>query len=328
MSALPNGILALLLAGALAGCATSPAQLQQWGDQGGYDSIQKLQPFLSSADPAQRQAAIAGLMKIAAAKDTHDVADAVTALIQATISPDPTVRGDVGAALLLNPNENLDFYSITLAADSSPVVRRKIAEGLAAVGRAGPLRNTQRASIYLWGLTQDNDAEVRAAAAEGVGSLGLDDPIGFALDALRHDPEPRVRAAAARGLGALARSYLTGGHGPDWRDPQVEQFLNQVGSGAARTPTQARGEEIVAALCQAAKSDDGTYSDVRYEGSWLTRHPIEEKHSVAAAAAAALTVPGQPPRADVAEAIATARAREPSLPPPPEHHFLPFHRPV
>ncbi len=325
MPALANAVLALLLAGLLAGCATSPAQVSRWADAGGYDSIRRLQPLLSSSDPALRQSAIAGLLKLAASKDEHDMQDAVKVLSAATVSPDPSVRGEVGAALLFNPEENLDFYSITLAADPDPAVRKKIAQGLAAAGRAGPLRITQRASIYLWGLTQDNDADVRAAAIEGAASLGLDDPIGFALDALRRDPDPRVRAAACRGLGLLAHAYLSGERGPDWHDAQVEQFLAQIGPGANRTPTQARGEEIIAALINAANSDDGTYDDVSFERHVFYTERVEETHYVASAAAAALTVPGLTPRPDIAAAIAAAQARVPAIPPPPVHH-LPLFR--
>lgn len=328
MSALTKGILALLLAVAITGCATTPVQVNQWANAGGYPAIQRLQPLLTSPDPTLRQAAIAGLLKLAASTDRHDVEDAVKALSTATVNPDPVVRGDVGAALLFNPEDNLDFYSITLAADPDPTVRKKIAQGLAALGRAGPLRSTQRASIYLWGLTQDNDAEVRAAAAEGVATLGLNDPIGFALDALRHDPDPRVRAAAARGLGTLAQAYLSGGRGPEWRDAQVEQFLAQIGGEATRTPTQVRGEEIVAALIQTAQSDDGTYTDVRFEKQWLSNQRLEETRYVAMVAADALTVSGVTPRPEIASAIASARARVPTVLPPPVRHILPFRRPV
>ncbi len=328
MPAFAKGILALLLALVLAGCGTTPGQVGQWADAGGYDAVRRLQPLLASGDPALRQAAIAGLLKLAASKDEHDVIDACNMLDQATVSPDASVRGDVGAAMLFNANENLDFYSITLVADPDPSVRVKIAQNLAVHGRAGPLLTTQRASIYLWGLTQDNDAAVRAAAAEGVATLGLDDPIGFALDALRHDPDPRVRAAAARGLGVLARAYLAGGRGPEWRDAQVEQFLAQIGPNANRTPTQIRGEEIVAALVQAATADEGTYVDVRYEPHWLASQRIEETRYVATAAAEALSPPGVTPRPEVAAALAAARARVPAVLPPPTHRWLTFRRPV
>jgi hypothetical protein len=287
-------LLALLaLAGALPGCATSPADISRWAALGGYDAVAHIRPELHSNDAAVRQAAIVALIKM------PDDPDALDALATATIWPDPAVRGDVGVALLFNPNEDLDFYSITLVADPDPVVRRQIAQGLAAAGRAGPLLNTQRAGVYLWGLTQDHDPDVRAAAAEGVGSLGLNDPIDFALTALRQDPEPRVRAAAARGLGTLARAYLASGPG-----------LN------ATSPAQMRGEEIVAALCQAAEQDKGKYNGVVTEQELLWTRRVEATCWVAAAAADALTTPGVTPRADVAAAVAAARALGPPTPLP------------
>jgi hypothetical protein len=278
-------------AGALAGCATSPADIAQWYSLGGYDAVAHIEPSLYSDNPTVRQAAVAALLKM-----PGDPA-AITALMGATVSLDPAIRGSVGSALLLNPDEGLDFYSINLAADPDPSVRRQIAVGLATAGRAGPPLNTQRAAVYLWGLTQDHDADVRAAAVEGVTSLGLNDPIDFALNALRHDPEPRVRVAAVRGLGALARAYLAD--------------ANKL---SASTPTlpQARNEEIVAALCQTAREDKGRFWEVRVDDYWLWTWRVEQTRWVASAAADALTIPGATPRADVAAAIATAR----QLPPP------------
>ena len=313
------GLVALLfLFGALAGCGTTPAAVARWAAPGGYEAVKRVEPMMYSSDPALRQTAIAALVKLG------DY-DAVNALATATLSPTPFVRGEVGAALLFNANEELDLYSITLLADPSAEVRRLMAVGLAAAGKAGPLANTERAGIYLWGLTQDVDPDVRAAAIEGVGSLGLSDPIDFALEALRHDAEPRVRAAAARGLGALARAYLAGESGPDLRDPAVDQFLNKLGTPRQPTPTQARGEEIVSALCQAARTDEGKYTEIRVEPGLFSTKRFEDTRLVAMAAADALMISGRTPRGDVAEAIAAARAHEP--PPPPKPLVLPpkFH---
>ena len=308
------GLVASLgLFGALAGCGTTPADVARWAAPGGYDAVKKVEPMIYASDAAMRHAAIAALVKLG------DY-DAVNALATATLSPTPFVRGEVGAALLFNANDQLDLYSISLVADPVPEVRRMMAVGLTAVGKAGPLANTQRAGIYLWGLTQDADPDVRAAAIEGVGSLGLSDPIDFALEALRHDPEPRVRAAAVRGLGTLARAYLAGESGPDLRDPVVEQFLSKLGSARQPTPTQARGEEIVAALCQAARTDEGKYTVIRQDSGWFVTQRIEETRWVVEDAADALTVPGRAPRGDVAGAMAAARARVP--PPPPKPMFL------
>jgi hypothetical protein len=294
----------LALAGALLGCATSPADISRWAALGGYDAVARIRPELHSTQAAVRQAAIAALMKM------PDDPDALDALATATLSSDPTLRGDVGVAILFNPNEDLDFFSITLVADPDPAVRRQIAEGLAAAGRAGPLLITQRAGVYLWGLTQDHDPDVRAAAAEGVGSLGLNDPIDFALAALRHDPEPRVRAAAARGLGTLARAYLA-------RGPVAN----------AASPTQARGEEIVAALCQVAREDQGKYTEVRTEQALFWTQRVEATRWVAAAAADALTVPGVTPRADVAAALAAARSLGAPAPLPAHLRLTSSHHP-
>ncbi len=306
-------VASLVFFGALAGCRTTPADVARWAAPGGYDAVKKVEPMIYSADPDLRHAAIAALVKLA------DY-DAVNALTTATLSPTPFVRSEAGAAMLFNPNEDLDLYSITLLADPSPVVRRQMALGLTAVGKAGPLENTQRAGIYLWGLTQDADAEVRAAAIEGVGSLGLSDPIDFALQALRYDSEPRVRAAAARGLGTLARAYLTGESGPDLRDPAVEAFLGKLGTPRQPTPTQTRGEEIVAALCQAARTDEGKYTEIRVESGLFSTKRVEDTKVVAIAAAEALTTPGRTPRADVAAAIAAAQGLTP--PPPPKAMIL------
>ncbi len=303
------------LAGGLAGCATSPADISRWAALGGYDAVARIRPELHSPQPAVRQAAIAALLKM------PDDPDALAALTSATVWPDPSVRGDVGAALLFNPNEDLDFYSITLVADPDPAVRRQIAQGLAAVGRAGPLRNTQRAGVYLWGLTQDRDPEVRAAAAEGVGSLGLNDPIDFALNALRHDPEPRVRAAAARGLGTLARAYLAG------RSGKEVTVANPPSADHAPSPTEARGEEIVAALCQTAREDKGKYSEVNAEQELFWTRRVEVTHWVAATAADALSAPGVPPRADVAAALMAARSLGTPMPLPAHLRLNPLHHP-
>lgn len=281
---------------ALAGCATTPADIQRWAAANDDSAVDHITPFLDSDDADVRQAAIAALMKM------PDSDRAVDALAQATLSPILTERGDAGAALLFNANDGLAFYAITLVTDKNPSVRRRIAEGLAAAGRAGPLLNTQRAGIYLWGLTQDDDADVRAAAAEGLGTLGLNDPIDFALEALRHDPDPRVRAAAARGLGALARAYLAG-------EPLA-------------APAQARGEEIVAALCETARTDLGQFTEARIAETFFGQRRVDETHWVASAAADALQVPGKISRADVAAAQAAARARVPGeLPPAPAPNF-------
>jgi hypothetical protein len=211
------------------------------------------------------------------------------------LSPNPVVRGEVGAALVFHADADLDLGSISLVADPDPGVRQEMAGALAAAGRAGPLVITERAGIYLWGLTQDDNANVRAAAAEGVATLGLNDPIDFALAALQHDPEARVRAAAARGLGVLAKAYLSGGRLPN--------------------RAQVRGEEIVAALMQTAREDNGQYQQVNREQSWLFTRQITEAHWVAAEAADALNVPNFIPRPDVAAAMAAGRARLPvSLP--------------
>jgi hypothetical protein len=231
-------------------------------------------------------------------------------LMSATFSPEPDVRGDAGAALLFHPHPDLDFYAVTLIADPDPTVRRRMAEGLAAAGRAGPLEHTRDAGVYLWGLEQDPDPTVRAAAAQGLGELGLNDPIDFALVALHTDTDPRVRAAAAYGLGVPARAYLLGERGPEGEDPRVKTFLVQSGLPVPnRTPTQARGEEIVAALCKSASEDTGEYQEIIYTDHWLGRERRVETRSVAQSAAQALTVSGKTPRADIAAAQAAAAAR-------------------
>jgi len=298
---------ATLLAGALAGCATTPAEIARWETLGGYEAVGRIQPELHSPKPELRQAAITALLKLS------DDQAALNALEIATLSPEPAVRGDMGVALLFNPNESLDFYSITLVADPDPVVRRQMAVGLAAVGRAGPLRNTQRAAVYLWGLTQDADADVRAAAVEGVGSLGLNDPIGFALDALRHDPEPRVRAAAARGLATLAQNYLAG-----------RAVVKLPGAAA---PTPERCEEVVAALGEAARTDKGKFSEVQTQRTLLWSQRVEETRWVASVAAEALTVPGVLPRADVAAALAAEQKLGSPAPLPTHFHLQSSHHP-
>ncbi|MGA2052874.1 MAG: HEAT repeat domain-containing protein [Opitutales bacterium] len=294
---------------ALAGCATTPDDVRREAAPGNDDAADRVAPSLYSTDPAVRQAAIQELLKM---KNSDE---ATGALLSATISPDPDVRGDAGAAMLFQPQVDLDLYSITLVADKDPGVRKKIAEGLAAAGRDGTYETKLEAGIYLWGLEQDKDPQVRAAAAQGLGELGLEDPMVFALAALQKDPDPRVRAAAATGLGTPARLYLAGESGPGWGDAPVDKFLaGQVG-GRAPTPVQARGAEIVAALCQAARLDDGEYVDVIYVDGWFGRDKVEEKHWVAIAAAQALSVPGQAPRADVAAAQAAAYARVPAVAP-------------
>lgn len=297
---------------ALPGCATSPADISRWAALGGYDAVARIRPELYSDQPALRAAAIAALLKLS------DDPDAAAALAIATVSPDSELRAEVGAALLFNPNEDLDFYGITLVADPDPVVRRQIAQALAALGRAGPLRNTERASVYLWGLTQDKNPDVRAAADEYVGSMGLNDPIDFALNALRHDPEPRVRAAAARGLGTLARAYLAGQRGPS---------ANSSGANSPLLPGREKCEEIVTALCQAALTDKGKYTDLHFDQERLWSRRSEDTHWVAAAAADALTVPGITPRADVATALAVARSLGVPAPLPWHLHLIPSHHP-
>jgi len=302
------------LAMTLAGCATTPADVRAWAAPGDDGAAKKVEPALYSADPAVRAAALECLLKMT------DSYTAMDAMMDATLSLDPGVRGDAGAALVFHPHPDLDFYSITLVADSNPGVRRRMAEGLAAAGRAGPLVKTQRAGIYLWGLLQDDNGEVRAAAAKGLGELGMNDPIGFSLDALRHDPEPRVRAAAASGLGELAHAFLNGERGPDWHDPAVEGFLNRQIASNFPTPTQEHGDEIVAALCQAAQSDDGKYLEITNEPTLFGHQRVVVTRWVAAAAAEALATPGKAPRAEVAAAIAAAQSRTqaelPSVPPP------------
>jgi hypothetical protein len=102
--------------------------------------------------------------------------------------------------------------------------------------------------------------------------------------------------------------YLAGERGPDWGDAQVQEFLTNGLGQRPPTPVQARGEEIVAALCKAARTDDGEYIDAREVETWFSRERVEEKHYVSLEAAAALTLPTQPPRADVAAAQAAAQA--------------------
>jgi hypothetical protein len=285
----------VLFAGALllAGCAITPADVQQWAATGGGDALPRLEAALASPNTATRDAAVAALIKL------PDKVAAKQALMQAMLSPNPTVRGEVGAALVFNADADLDLGSISLVADPDPGVRRQMAEALAAAGRAGPMLNTNRAGIYLWGLTQDNDPEVRAAADEGVATLGLNDPIDFALTALVRDPEPRVRAAAARGLGVLAKIYLAGGRAPD--------------------VVQTRGEEIVQTLMASARLDSGQYSQVNLQQSWLFTYRVTETHWVATEAADALTVPNLVPRPDVAAAIAVGRAHGSQSPATPPH---------
>ena len=287
----------------LAGCATTPADVHQAAAAGNDRAADQVAVSLYAKDPAVRQAAIAELLKM------NHLDSATEDLLNATLSPDPAVRGDAGAALVFNPNADLDFYAITLVADKDATVRKRLAEGLAAAGRAGPYEKTRAAGIYLWGLEQDEDAGVRAAAAQGLGEIGLVDPMDFALTALRDDPEPRVRAAAARGLGAPARMYLAGERGPDWGDAEVQKFLTNGLGQRPPTPVQTRGEEIVAALCKAARTDDGEYVEALEVDGWFGRERVEEKHYVSLEAAAALTLPGKPPRADVAAAQAAAQAR-------------------
>ncbi|HTB62401.1 MAG TPA: HEAT repeat domain-containing protein [Opitutales bacterium] len=289
-------------ASAFAGCATSPSDISKWYSLGGYDAVAHIEPSLYADDPALRQAAVDALLKM-----QGDPA-ALTALMGAMVSINPEIRGSIGATLLLNPDENLDFYSINLAADPDPSVRRQIAQGLVAAGRAGSMINTQRAAVYLWGLTQDPDADVRATAVEGVTSLGLNDPIDFALTALHHDPEPRVRVAAVRGLGVLAQAYLSGTKNPSTPVASPATIL-----------TQARNEEIVAALCQTARQDTGRYLDIQVDEFLLWTWRVNQTRWVASAAADALTIPNSTSRADVAAAIAAAHARPPPepLPAPP-----------
>ncbi len=280
-----------LFAGALllAGCATTPADVQRWAATGGADTVPRLEAALESPNAATRQAAVKALINF------PDQATARQALTQAMLSPNPIVRGEVGVALIFNADADLDVGSISLVADPDPGVRRQMAEALAAAGRAGPLLNTNRAGIFLWGLTQDTDADVRAGAAEGVATLGLNDPIDFALAALVRDPEPRVRAAAARGLGMLAKAYLSGSQVP----------------GAVQT----RGEEIVTTLMQSARLDNGQYDEVNLRQSWLFTRRVTETHWVAAEAAEALTVPVVTPRPDVAAAIVAGLAHIPAASP-------------
>jgi hypothetical protein len=288
---------------ALAGCATTPADVHQEAAADNDRAADQVALSLYSKDAAVREAAIAELLKM------KDLDAATEDLLNATLSPDPAVRGDVGAALVFNRNTDLDFYAITLVADKDATVRKRVAEGLAAAGRAGPYEKTRAAGIYLWGLEQDEDAEVRAAAAQGLGEIGLVDPMDFALTALREDPEPRVRAAAAQGLGAPARMYLAGERGPDWGDADVQKFLTNGLGQRPPTPVQTRGEEIVTALCKAARTDDGEYVEAQEVETWFGRELVEEKHYVSLEAATALTLPTQPPRADVAAAQAAALAR-------------------
>jgi hypothetical protein len=285
----------VLFAGALllAGCATTPADIQRWAASNSADTVPRLEAALESSNTATRESAVNTLIHF------PDQVAAKKSLARAMLSPNPIVRGEVGAALVFNADADLDLGSISLVADPDPGVRRQMAEALAAAGRAGPLLNTNRAGIYLWGLTQDTDPDVRAAAAEGVATLGLNDPIDFALAALVRDPEPRVRGAAARGLGVLAKAYLSGGQVPG--------------------VVQNRGEEIVATLMQSARLDKGQYEQVNLRQSWLFTRRVTETHWVAVEAAEALTVPGITARADVAAAIAAGRAHVPSTPPSQSH---------
>ncbi len=288
---------------ALAGCATTPQDVHQQAAAGDDQAVDKVAKALNSSNAAVRQAAIVELLKM---KHSGLATDA---LLSATLSPNPAVRGAVGAALLFNANADMEFYAITLVADKDPAVRVQMAEGLAVAGRAGPYEKTREAGIYLWGLEQDENQAVRAAAAKGLGELGLQDPIKFALEALRTDPEPQVRAAAAQGLGTPARAYLSGERGPGWGDAKVEQYLTkQLGANPA-TPVQISGAEIVDALCRTAETDAGHYMEVVYVDTWFDRTASEHKRWVAVAAADALTVPGRAPTAKIAQAQAAANAR-------------------
>jgi hypothetical protein len=124
-----------------------------------------------------------------------------------------------------------------------------------------------------------------------------------------------------------ARAYLSGERGTGWGDAKVEQYLTTKLGGNPVTPVQARGAEIVTALCKTAETDDGTYVEIVDEVSWFGREAVQQKKWVAVAAAEALTVPGKPPTPEVAAAQAAARARsgegEASPAPVPERAYIP-----
>ncbi|MBI3271111.1 MAG: M1 family metallopeptidase [Planctomycetes bacterium] len=119
-------------------------------------------------------------------------------MLEAQLLHDPDVTGRYEAAELLAEEGEAGRRALAKGLASEPFwrVRRRIAESLPVADAAG-------AQSALLEAAGDARAEVRAAAAEGLGKLRGDWVDSCLLDLAERDPSDRARAAALRSLAAV-----------------------------------------------------------------------------------------------------------------------------
>ncbi len=121
-----------------------------------------------------------------------------------------------------------------------------------ALGALTLLRDTGARMLYLDRLASDPSARVRRAAADAIGTLGIQpDRIDRLADPLRKDPDPMVRAESARALGKLgARNAIGSLMFSAATDPSPE-----VRSLAVEALSRLRATEAAPILTTSARED-------------------------------------------------------------------------
>ncbi|MFA6147414.1 MAG: HEAT repeat domain-containing protein [bacterium] len=118
---------------------------------------------------------------------------------QASKDPDEKVRARaIGALTLLRDTGKPMVYLERLSSDPSPRVRRAAADAIGTLGI-----QPDRIDRLSGPLRKDADSMVRAECARAIGRLGSRAAVGILIYAVSVDPSPEVRSLAAEALSRL-----------------------------------------------------------------------------------------------------------------------------